>query len=303
MKNFLRFFAGASLFVLFAAVCNLRADDNSLVLPYDQMLESSDNALQPEDATVEASMPAMTQPSLAQSESEQTASLPQTLPPPPPPSSSEDPFAEVQLDPTSFRNAKTTHTNLIVALTQQEQRDSSNQVAGGDVNSGIMRDVEQGVLSSIAQPFGEANDPSKIAFIRLDVTKNAWVWSYFNDGTTTQSVDPKNGTPQYLFFYQGNLISVLIGNRDDSAFANWVRSNTTVDDTVLEPQENSDVTTEDAQPINDAPATDMQMPDQIENTDTTDTVVIENADQPLETNQMPVDEMPANPEEYQYQDQ
>ncbi len=90
-----------------------------------------------------------------------------------------------------------------------------------------MRNVEQGVLSNIAQPFTAPDDPSKIAFIRMDVKDNGWIWDYFNNGTTAgaQSVDKNNGTPQYLFFNQGNLVSVLIGNRDESAFAGWIRSN------------------------------------------------------------------------------
>jgi len=250
MTNFFTFLKSTSLVVLLATAFNLCADDNDLVLPYYPITTSSDANIQPEDTKVETLMPTALEPALegyGRQDGEQAANLMQMLPPQPPADYNDDPFFEVQLDATSFRKAKTSHTNLIVALTQQEQRNNSNQVSGGDINSGIMRDVEQGVLSNIAQSFNAPNDPSKIAFIRLDVTKNTWIWSYFNDGTATQSVDPKNGTPQYLFFNQGNLISVLVGNRDDSAFANWVRTNTTVDDNVLPPQKTTELVAPDAQ--------------------------------------------------------
>ena len=209
--NFSKFAKSAILLVLLSAF-NVKSADDSMILPYDESVADDSSAQQPETQLDQPniSMTTLTEANIRKSD---------------PYIDDQDPFTEINLDPTSFRNAKTSHTNLIIALTQQEERDASNQISGGDKNSGSMRDVEQNVLSSFAQHLSDPDDPSKVTFIRLDVTKNSWIWDYFNDGTSAQSVDKNNGTPQYLFFNKGILTSVLIGNRDDSAFASWVRSN------------------------------------------------------------------------------
>lgn len=252
----------AILFVLITTAFTSRCDDNTMVLPYDEAM-NSDTAINPDDATIGAPLqeaPAQENQILQQDMQQNfinTANGPQD---------SDSPFAEVVLNPTSFRAAKISHSNLIIALTQQEVRDADGNVTGGDINSGIMREVEQGVLSNVTQNFSAPDDPSKIAFIRLNVTKNAWIWDYFNDGTSTQSVNQQNGTPQYLFFNKGNLTSVLIGNRDDSAFANWVRTNSSTPFQAVE-QAMQETDQENASIPQDLAQADPMQQDDLEQTD------------------------------------
>lgn len=216
--TFLKATKAAILLVLLSSL-NLRSADENMVLPYDEPMVSTENSAPTEQTYAGTSE--STQPELA---AETTLA------------NNQNPFAEIDLDPNALRAAKTSHRNLVIALTQPEQRDSNNQMSGGDTNSGAMRDVEKNVLESMVQNIGDPDDTSKIVFIRLDVTRNAWIWDYFNDGTSAQSIDRNNGTPQYLFFNNGNLTSILVGNRDDSAFRNWIQNNITIERSESEPE-------------------------------------------------------------------
>ena len=176
-----------------------------------ETLQIEDESVSPGDTSTESSE--LEEPgNSTEPEFTQTAALP-------------SPFDEISLDQPTFRKIRNNHPNLIIAITQPEERNNMNEIVNGDINSGEMRDVERRVLTPIAQHVSTQSNPNKLAFARVEAADVEWLWDFFNTGAESRALNRNNGTPQYLFFKRGQLLSVLVGNRDVSVFSNWVTTN------------------------------------------------------------------------------